>query len=63
MNYIYVLICDKLEWEDIVIYIDEYEAKIQSINNPNKRVEIFSKTENGYKPTYCYYKNGNLIET
>ena len=56
MNYIYVLVCDKFEWEDIVIYVDENEAKIQSINNPNKRVEIFSKTENGYKPTYCYYK-------
>ena len=63
MNYIYVLVCDKFEWEDIVIYVDENEAKIQSINNPNKRVEIFSKTENGYKPTYCYYKKGNLIET
>jgi exonuclease III len=21
------------------------------------------KTKNGYKPTNCYYKNGNLIET
>lgn len=63
MNYIFVLVCDRLEWEDIVIYIDEVEAKIQSVNNPNSRVEIFSKTENGYKPTYCYYKNGKLIET
>jgi len=28
----------------------------------NVRVEIFSNTKSGYKPTYNYYKNGNLFK-
>jgi hypothetical protein len=34
----------------------------ESINHPNERVEIFSKTDSGYKPTYNYYKNGTLFK-
>ena len=63
MEYIYVLVNDKCEWEDLIIFLDEDEARTASIINLKSRVEIFSKTQNGYKPTYCYYKNGNLIET
>lgn len=63
MNYIFVLLGDKFDWEDMIIYLDDDEAKTASIKNPNLRVEIFSKTKTGYKPTNCYYKNGNLIET
>jgi len=63
MNYIFVLLGDKFDWEDMVIFIDDDDAKTASIKNPDQRVEIFSKTKNGYKPTNCYYKNGNLIET
>ena len=63
MEYIYVLVSNKCEWEDLIIFLDEDEARTASIINLKSRVEIFSKTKNGYKPTYCYYKNGNLIET
>jgi len=63
MSYIFVLLDDKFNWEDMVIYMDDDEARTVSIKNPNARVEIFSKTKTGYKPTYCHYKNGNLIET
>ena len=63
MNYIFVLLDDKFEWEDMVIFIDDDEARTESIRKPDHRVEIFSKTKTGYKPTGCYYKNGNLIET
>lgn len=64
MNYIFVLIDDKFEWEDLVMYTDDKEARDASILNPNLRVEIFSKTKKGsYKPTYAYYKNGDLIES
>ena len=63
MNYIFVLLGDRFDWEDMVIYTDEDEAKTASIVNQNLRVEIFSKTKTGYKPTNCYYKNGKLIET
>jgi hypothetical protein len=63
MNYIFVLLGDKFDWEDMIIFIDENEAKLASIKYPNQRVEIFNKTYDGYKPTHCYYKNGNLIET
>lgn len=63
MNHIFILLGDKYEWEDMIIYIDEEEARIASIINPDLRVEIFSKTKKGgYKPAYAYYKNGNLIE-
>jgi hypothetical protein len=58
MSYIFILLDDKYDWEDLKIFIDENEAKEVSIKYPNKRVEIFNKSENGYIPTYCYYKNG-----
>lgn len=63
MNYIYVLLGNNFSWDDMVIYTDDNEARTASIINPNLRVEIFSITKSGYKPTNCHYKNGNLIET
>jgi hypothetical protein len=63
MSYIFVLLGDKFDWEDMIIFTDDDEAKTESIKHPDCRVEIFSKTKTGYKPTYCHYKNGKLIET
>jgi hypothetical protein len=63
MEYVYILICGS-EWEDMIIYIKEEEAIEVSIKYPELRVEIFSKNNNnnnGYSPTYNYYKNGKLI--
>jgi hypothetical protein len=63
MEKIYLLLCGG-EWEDIIIFLSEEEAIKASIENPNNRVEIFSKKENvaGYRPTYNYYENGQYIE-
>ena len=62
MNYLFVLIDDVIDLDNMVIFIDDDTAKIASIKNPDKRVEIFTKTKNGYKPSSCFYKNGVLIE-
>lgn len=63
MDYMYVLIggCD---WDDTIIFLSLEDAIQKSINNPESRVEIFSKTnESGYRPTYNYYRNGKYIQT
>ena len=63
MDFIYVLLSDGSEWEDIIIILSKEDAIKESINHPNRRVEIFSKNDtSGYKPTYDYYKNGELIQ-
>ena len=64
MEYIYLLVCGS-EWEDIIVFLSEEDAIKASIENPNDRVEIFSKKENstGYRPKYNYYENGKYIET
>ena len=63
MDYIYVLVYDDNDWEDIVIFLSEDEAKEESIKYPKGRIEIFSKIDKkGYTPTYNYYKNGIYIQ-
>ena len=62
MEFVYILIGDGDEWEDIVVYLTIEEAIKESINHPNHRVEIFSKSnKSGYTPTYNYYKQGNYF--
>lgn len=62
MDFVYVLVYGS-EWEDIIILLSNEDAINESINYPNARVEIFSKNiKSGYKPTYNYYKNGELIQ-
>jgi hypothetical protein len=43
MDFIYVFIYGS-EWEDIIIYLSKEDAIKKSLNHPNCRVEIFSKT-------------------
>ena len=62
MDLIYVLVFDKLSWEDLCLYTSEDEAIQASIKNPTARIELFTKTDNGYIPTYNYYKSGKFIE-
>ena len=62
MDFIYVLVVDKFDWEDIVIILLEEDAIKESIKRPKDRLEIFSKSERGYIPTYNYYKNGEYIK-
>jgi hypothetical protein len=62
MDFVYLLVSDGGEWEDMIIILSKEEAVKASINHPNHRVEIFTKNDTcGYKPTYNYYKNGEYI--
>ena len=63
MDFVYMFVYDGgCEWEDIIIFLSKEDAIRDSINHPNHRVEIFCKTlTSGYKPTYNYYKNGELV--
>jgi len=64
MNFIYILIKDGCEWEDMVVFLSMEDAIMISIKHPYDRVEIFSKTDTlGYTPTYNYYQNGKYIQT
>jgi hypothetical protein len=61
---VYVFTPDGAEWEDLVVFIEKEEALEFSRKWPKIRVEIFSKTDKaGYRPTYNYYMNGELVET
>ena len=62
MDFVYLLM-NGGEWEDIVVILSQDDAIKASIDKPNSRVEIFSKTTSlGYTPTYNYYKNGEYIQ-
>jgi hypothetical protein len=60
MEFIYLLKCS--DWEDMIIFLTKEEAIQASIKSPNSRVEIFSRTDCGYLPTYDFYKNGSLYK-
>jgi hypothetical protein len=64
MEFVYLLLGESgSEWEDMIVFLSKEEAINQSIQYPNHRVEIFSKTNtSGYRATYRYYKNGELFE-
>lgn len=61
MEKLFVLVGDNFEWEDIIVYTDEQEAKFASIKYPEMRIEIFTKTLKGFHPSYSYYVNGVLL--
>ena len=64
MEYIYILVCDGAEWEDLVVYTDKDEAIAASVKNKRSRVEVFYKSaKGGYLPSYNYYKEGNYVQT
>jgi hypothetical protein len=63
MEFVYVLVSDYAEWEDIVIILSKEEAIQTSIIYTKSRVEIFKKDKIGYIPTYNYYRNGKYYET
>jgi len=63
IEYLFVLINNEFDWEDIVIFISMEEAIDASIRYPKCRVEIFSKHKYaGYIPTYKYLLNGEYID-
>ena len=63
MDFVYVLMIDANNWEDLIIFLSKEDAINESIKYPNARVEIFSiNEEKGYTPTYNFYKNGKLVK-
>ena len=59
---LYVFTVDGAEWEDLVIYLSEEEAIAKSKKHPKVRLDIYKKTEDGYRPSYRYYLNGELVD-
>jgi hypothetical protein len=64
-KYLYVVISQDFEWEDLIIFNDDLSAKEYSSKFPNIRVEIFTITNESkaFVPTYNFYKNGILYIT
>lgn len=61
LDYLYVLLPDGAEWEDIVLFTSKEEAIQMSKKHPELRVEIFCIAQHGgYRPTYTYYRNGEF---
>jgi hypothetical protein len=58
---LYVFTVDGAKWEDLVIYLSLDEAIAKSKKFPKVRLDIYKKTEDGYRPTYRYYLNGELV--
>jgi hypothetical protein len=58
MDFVYMLVSNGAEWEDIIIFLDKEEAIQASIKFYKSRVEIFKKGNVGYVPTYNYYAVG-----
>lgn len=61
MDYVYILVHDTGEWEDLVVVITEEEAIHLSKQFPNRRIEIFKKGKLGYTPTYNFIVNGKKL--
>lgn len=57
-RYLYLLLCDGAEWEDVVIYDNKEEAVRVLMSHPSHRdrfrIEVFEKKEGTLKftPTY-----------
>jgi hypothetical protein len=62
MDFVYVFTVDGAEWEDLVIYVSLDEAIAKSKKYPKVRLDIYKKTEDGYRPTYKYYLNGEFVD-
>ena len=59
---LYVFTLDGAEWEDLVIYLSLEEAIVKSKKHPKVRLDIYNKTPDGYRPSYKYYLNGELVD-
>ena len=63
MEYLYMLVGDGFEWEDMLLYITEEDAINASKRYPTRRVEIFKRDGHGtYMPTYNYWQNGEYVK-
>jgi len=61
---VYLFVVDSAEWEDIVVYTSKEDAIKKSLKHPKIRLEIFIRGEDGgYRPTYLYFLNGELVNS
>jgi hypothetical protein len=60
MEFVYLL--KGSHWEAMIIFLTKEEAIQASIKCPKNSVEIFSRSDVGYLPTYDFYKNGVLYK-
>ena len=61
MEYVYALIYGG-EWEDVEIILNQDDAINASKKHPKLSVAIFKKKNNGYVPSYCYYRDGEYVD-
>ena len=59
-KFIYMLVGNGYEWEDMILFTEKEEAIQMSKKYPKERVQIFQKTNAGFVPIYSYYQNGEL---
>jgi hypothetical protein len=62
MEFIYMLVPEGAEVEDLIVYLSKEEAIEKSKSWSKTPVQIFAKSEKGgYRPTYTYYLNGTYV--
>jgi hypothetical protein len=62
-EYVYVLVCNGGDWEDMKIVMTKEQAIEMSIKYSKSVVEVFRINEKKeYIPIYQYYKNGELYK-
>ncbi len=54
INKIYIVLPDGSEWEDLRLFINEEDAKmeLEKLNSNNWRIEIFSNNNGRFEPSY-----------
>ena len=55
-----MVVSNGAEWEDMIVYTSKEEAIAKSKEWTITAIQVFSKTEDGYRPSYKYYLNGEL---
>lgn len=60
MSQVYIVIPSGSNWNDLIVFLNEYDAKNYSLNNPSKVVRLFVQQNNnyGYYPSQKYYLAG-----
>jgi hypothetical protein len=62
MSEVYLLLGNNFEWEDIIVITEKSTAINISLKYPDMRVEIFSKVDEKFIPSYKFFKNGKLYD-
>lgn len=58
-NYIYIILSDHLDWDEIIITTDYIKAN--TVLKNNKRIETFVKENGKYLPLYSSINNDNIL--